>query len=222
LVLEEAQGHLLTTRAVFEAEGRDWEEDKAGGGTDAATLRKVLKRLVMLGLVESQLAGNERTYRAISPSSSSYSSSIEDEPEGGEYESPERMADTREERIPQHVREERDADQLWESQHRQRTKREAELLERQAAEDDPATPPPLLTLEERRLEPPLPEVGEVVEITNCRGGWSPGYRVTKAEPGLITLTSEATGRTVDKTPSVSRPPWRRSDSSQHQNFLLTG
>ena len=33
------------------------------------------------------------------------------------YESPERLADIREERIPQHIREQRDADRLWERQH---------------------------------------------------------------------------------------------------------
>jgi putative DNA primase/helicase len=33
------------------------------------------------------------------------------------YESPERLADMREERIPQHIREQRDADRLWEQQH---------------------------------------------------------------------------------------------------------
>ena len=48
-----------------------------------------------------------------------------------EYESPERLADIREERIPQHIREERDANRLWEQQHQQRTQREAETLEQQ-------------------------------------------------------------------------------------------
>jgi hypothetical protein len=51
--------------------------------------------------------------------------------DGDEYESPERLADIREERIPQHVREERDTNRLWEQQHSQRTEREAELLDQQ-------------------------------------------------------------------------------------------
>jgi hypothetical protein len=131
--LEAAPGQL-TTRQITEAMGTDWEADKADGGKRSAMVRKVLRRLGELGLVETTLEGKERSYRLVASSSSC--SGIE--AEGGEYESPERLADTREERIPQAVREERDADQLWEAQHRQRTEREGELLDQTMREQEAA------------------------------------------------------------------------------------
>jgi len=173
----------------------------------------VLRRLETLGLIESLLAGNERTYRTSSSSTSSSPQTASEEPEGGEYESPERLAEIREERIPQHVREERDADRLWEAQHRQRTLREAEVLEQQAAAVQAPLEPASKDLE-------LPEVGEVVEITDGRGGWAPGYRVTAASPQEIILISERSGRKVHKTPSSSRSPWRRPNGPQQ--LLLAG
>ena len=48
-----------------------------------------------------------------------------------EYESPERLADIAEEKVPQHVREQRDEDRLWKQQHDKRTKAEAAALEAQ-------------------------------------------------------------------------------------------
>ena len=44
---------------------------------------------------------------------------LESDPEEEPYESPDRIADAKAERIPQSVREERDADRIWERQHRQ-------------------------------------------------------------------------------------------------------
>jgi hypothetical protein len=200
--LQEAGGAYQTTRQVFEAQGSSWDADKTDGGKGAAQLRKTLRRLETLGLVESVLAGNERTYR-IAGSSSPPQAGEQQEPEGGEYESPDRLADLREERIPQHVREVRDADRLWEQQHRKRTEAEETLLEMQSTE-----------------APELPAIGEIVEISDGRGGWSPGYRVTAATAEQITLISEATGRTVRKAVNRRRPSWRRPDSSQQ--LLLAG
>ena len=219
--LEAAAPGQLTTRQVFERMGEDWEADKAEGGKGSALVRKVLRRLGVLGLVESTLEGKERSYRLVASSSSS---GIEDE--GGEYESPERLADTREERIPQAVREERDADQLWEAQHRQRTEREGELLDQtmreQEAELETALPPPVLTLVAEQAEKaPLPAVGEVVDILDGRGGWQSGYEVTGSSASAIRLRSLATGKTLTKTPSASRPPWRRPEDGQ-QTLLLAG
>jgi predicted P-loop ATPase len=65
-----------------------------------------------------------------------------------EYQSPERLADIREERIPQHVREQRDADRLWEQQHLGRP------LEPGPAAPDPEWMAPLLAL--IAAEPGLP------------------------------------------------------------------
>jgi len=70
-----------------------------------------------------------------SPRSLQWDSDPWNQADGGEYESPERLADIREERIPQHVREGRAANRLWEQQHSQRTKREAELQEQQMLDE---------------------------------------------------------------------------------------
>jgi hypothetical protein len=196
----DGQAGLLTTRLVFEATGKDWEADRGEGGKGAALLRKTLRRLEQLGLVESHLAGNERTYRlaGAEPAAPAHTATegVEEEP----YESPERLADLREERIPQAVREERDANRLWEAQHRCRTEKEGELLEQQVAEENPL----------------LPAIGELVEISNGSGGWDAGYRVTGATEKAITLVSERSGRKLTKTPCRQRPPWRRGSDHQQQ------
>jgi hypothetical protein len=67
--LTEAQGDVwalldaadgwMTLRALMEGAGEEYEAK----GAKAATTRKVLKRLEVLGLVESTKSGNERTYR---------------------------------------------------------------------------------------------------------------------------------------------------------------
>jgi hypothetical protein len=211
----EAAPDRLTTRKVWEAMGRDWEEDKAAGGSGSVVLRKVLRRLGELGLVESTLEGKERSYRLVASSSSS--SGIE--AEGGEYESPERLADTREERIPQAVREERDTNRVWEAQHRQRTEREGELLEAQQQAEEAPLEPVLTLVSEKAEEAPLPMVGELVEIADGRGGWQGGYEVTAVSSSSITLRSLATGRTLTKRPSAKRSPWRRPEDQQ-QGLLL--
>lgn len=200
----------LTTRKVWEAMGKDWEEDKASGGAGSALLRKVLRRLGDLGLVETTLEGKERSYRLVASSSST---GIEEEPEGGEYESPERLADLREERIPQHVREERDADRLWEAQHRQRTEREAELLGQTALEEPEA--PHVLTLKVGR-----PEVGEEVELANGYGGWSGGWRVEKLTEKTIHMKREGSGKAVSRRLDANPPAWRRPDPTRQQQTLL--
>jgi len=224
--LESAPGQLLTTRQAWEATGGNWEEDRSAGGAGSALLRKTLKRLEVLGLVESVLAGNERTYRAVGTSSSSPRIEIEGEPEGGLYQSPERLADLREERIPQAVREERDTNRVWEAQHRQRTEKEGELLEQKLREleaDLAAPPEPVLTLVAEPTEKaPLPAVGEEVEIDRGRGGWQGGYEVVGVSASAITLRSMATGKTLTKRPSASRSPWRRPEVSQQQGLLLAG
>ena len=68
--LTEAQGDVLalldtadgwmTLRALIEGAGEEYE----ARGAKAATTRKVLKRLEVLGLAESVKSGSERTYRA--------------------------------------------------------------------------------------------------------------------------------------------------------------
>jgi hypothetical protein len=205
----------LTTRKVWEAMGRDWEEDKAAGGAGSALLRKVLRRLGELGLVETTLEGKERSYRLVA--SSSPSTGIE--AEGGDYESPERLADIREERIPQAVREERDTNRVWEAQHRQRTEREGELLEAQQQSEEAPLEPVLTLVAERSEEAPLPLVGELVEIADGRGGWQGGYEVAGVSSSSITLRSLATGKTLTKRPSAKRSPWRRPEDQQ-QSLLL--
>ena len=188
--LEESPGEFVTTRDVLGRQGGDWEADKAEGGKASALLRKTLRRLEDLGLVDSVLAGNERTYRARGTSSSPPSASeLEDDEE---YESPERLADIREERMPAAAREQRDADRLWEAQHDQRTAAEALVLE--------------AGLERQPL---APEVGELVEIANGRGGWEPGFLVTRVSGEELVLASPGTGRTLTKRLSTTRPPWRR-------------
>jgi hypothetical protein len=213
--LESAPGQLLTTRQAWEATGGNWEEDRSAGGAGSALLRKTMKRLEVLGLVESVLAGNERTYRAVGSSGSS-SSGIE--AEGDQYESPERLADIREERIPQAVREERDTNRVWEAQHSQRTEREEELLEAQQQTEE-APLEPVLTLVAEKA--PLPMVGELVEIADGRGGWQGGYTVDGVSSSSITLRSLATGKTLTKRPSAKRSPWRRPEDGQQQ-LLLAG
>lgn len=206
--LEAAAGERLTTRQLWEVQGKDWEADRSEGGAGAALLRKTLKRLADLGLVETVLQGKERLYRAAS------GAGIEEEPEGGEYESPERLADIREERIPQHVREERDADRLWEAQHRQRTEKEGELLDQTMQElEEAVNPPPVLTVVPPPEPAPLPLVGEEVEISDGRGGWNAGYRVEAVSSSEIRLISSATGKTLTKR-ITSRPSWRRPEAEQ--------
>jgi hypothetical protein len=200
----EGQEGLLTTKAVFEATGKDWEADRAEGGKGSALLRKTLKRMEQLGLVESFLAGNERSYRLAGSGPAAPSPTVTEEAEEEPYESPDRLADLKEERIPQAVREERDANRLWEAQHRRRTEKEGELLERQAAEENPL----------------LPAIGELVEISNGRGGWDAGYRVTGATEEAITLVSERSGKKLTKTPCRQRPPWRRGSDHQQQLRLV--
>ena len=60
--VESADG-WTTTRDVVEALGEEYEAT----GAKAATTRKVLKRLEVLGLVETQRVGTERSYRATEP-----------------------------------------------------------------------------------------------------------------------------------------------------------
>jgi hypothetical protein len=214
--LESAPGRI-TTRQVIEAMGTDWEADKADGGKRSALVRKVLKRLEELGLVETALEGKERSYWLVASSSSSTGV----EAEGGEYESPERLADTREERIPQAVREERDTNRVWEAQHSQRTEREGELLEAQQQTEEAPLEPVLTLVAEKAEEAPLPMVGELVEIADGRGGWQGGYEVAGISSSSITLRSLATGKTLTKRPSAKRSSWRRPEDQQ-QSLLLAG
>jgi hypothetical protein len=165
--------------------------------------------------VETTLEGKERSYRLLA--SSSASTGIE--AEGGEYESPERLADIREERIPQAVREERDANRVWEAQHRQRTEKEGERLEAQQQAEEAPLEPVLTLVAEQSEEARLPIVGEVVEIADGRGGWQGGYEVTAVSSSSITLRSLATGKTLTKRPSAKRSPWRRPEDQQ-QSLLL--
>jgi len=57
--LDAADG-WMTLRALMEGAGEEYE----ARGSKAATMRKMLKRLEVLGLVESVKTGSERTYRA--------------------------------------------------------------------------------------------------------------------------------------------------------------
>ena len=59
LALLDAADGWMTLRALMEGAGEEYEAK----GAKAATTRKVLKRLEVLGLVESTKSGNERTYR---------------------------------------------------------------------------------------------------------------------------------------------------------------
>ncbi len=60
LALLDAADGWMTLRALIEGAGEEYE----ARGAKAATTRKVLKRLEVLGLVESVKSGSERTYRA--------------------------------------------------------------------------------------------------------------------------------------------------------------
>jgi hypothetical protein len=60
LVLLDAADGWMTLRALIEGAGEEYE----ARGAKAATTRKVLKRLEVLGLAESVKSGSERTYRA--------------------------------------------------------------------------------------------------------------------------------------------------------------
>jgi hypothetical protein len=60
LALLDAADGWMTLRALMEGAGEEYEAK----GAKAATTRKVLKRLEVLGLVESVKSGHERTYRA--------------------------------------------------------------------------------------------------------------------------------------------------------------
>ncbi|WP_228009301.1 helicase RepA family protein [Cyanobium sp. LEGE 06113] len=85
--LDGQAGQFLTTRQVAEGMKIDWEADVKDGKPKAAALRKQLRRLADLGLVEHQRVGKENTYRSV--------------PGGGweePYESPEREEDTERER----------------------------------------------------------------------------------------------------------------------------
>jgi hypothetical protein len=115
-VLDAKAGQFLTTRQVAEGMGIDWEADVKAGKPKAAALRKRLRRLADLGLVEPDRVANENTYRATP------CGEWEDP-----YESPEREADRREERKPAAVREEEQLDHLREAKHRR------ELAEMEAA-----------------------------------------------------------------------------------------
>jgi hypothetical protein len=59
LALLDAADGWMTLRALMEGAGEEYEAK----GAKAATTRKVLKRLEVLGLVESVKSGSERTYR---------------------------------------------------------------------------------------------------------------------------------------------------------------
>ncbi|MFN9548396.1 MAG: DUF3854 domain-containing protein [Cyanobacteriota bacterium] len=59
----EAHGGWMTVRDIATTDGSDY--DSRGG--KAATLRKTLERLKTLGLIESERAGSEKTYRARQP-----------------------------------------------------------------------------------------------------------------------------------------------------------
>jgi len=59
LALLDAADGWMTLRSLMEGAGEEYEAK----GAKAATTRKVLKRLEVLGLVESTKSGNERTYR---------------------------------------------------------------------------------------------------------------------------------------------------------------
>lgn len=63
LAAVEAADGWITPRDVVEAMGEEYEATSSR----AALVRKVLKRLEVLGLVESQRVANERTYRATEP-----------------------------------------------------------------------------------------------------------------------------------------------------------
>lgn len=224
-VLEEATGQSLVTRAVVEGLGDDWQADREAGGKRAAMVRKVLRRLGDLGLVETSLVGNERCYRLAAATSSSSPSGfleIDAEPEGGAYESPERLADLREERIPQHVREERDADRLWEAQHRRRTEQEEHALELAALVGEeqlaPAhLPRPALTLKTR---PPVPEVGEEIELANGHNGWVGGWIVERVTDKELIVRREGSRKTATRRLDASPPKWRRPDPTRQQQTLL--
>jgi hypothetical protein len=60
LALLDAADGWMTLRALIEGAGEEYE----ARGAKAATTRKVLKRLEVLGLAESVKSGSERTYRA--------------------------------------------------------------------------------------------------------------------------------------------------------------
>jgi len=60
LALLDAADGWMTLRALMEGAGEEYE----ARGSKAATMRKMLKRLEVLGLVESVKTGSERTYRA--------------------------------------------------------------------------------------------------------------------------------------------------------------
>jgi predicted P-loop ATPase len=75
------------------------------------------------------------------------------------YESPERIADTRAERIPQAVREQRDADRIWERQHRQRT----------AAEQEAGAPITRSTTTATTTTAPAPTLRELIQVAQGEG-----------------------------------------------------
>lgn len=55
----EAADSWITTRGIVEAQGETYEST----GSKAATVRNVLKRLEVLGLIETRRVGNDRSYR---------------------------------------------------------------------------------------------------------------------------------------------------------------
>jgi len=55
----EAADSWITTRGIVEAQGETYEST----GGKAATVRNVLKRLEVLGLIETKRVGNDRSYR---------------------------------------------------------------------------------------------------------------------------------------------------------------